>query len=799
MHFVNEFTALIHSCHIYSLSENVSCSSPFFEILAVLDGAAVFSPLTSPLEEKDVFLLPPGINTAVCPDVKCTLLRLSLAPEQLLDILDDAALFSKPVFFNDDRTLFSQMISYSLFTCSPDCGDTFQSASLLLPMIGQLKKSCPPTYTAISDTAKITLKQQQFLKNILQYVQENFRDEISLSEAAIHFNVTPQYFASFFKKFMHQTFHQYIQGVRCEKGGCYLKYTSLSAEKVCQKVGLNQSTLLTDLMRKAEVPIETFDMDSQFGNPISPDAAMELLSKYKSCTPPASFLDHTADIITADSTVYSPFSDSFRRLINLGYATDFSDILVFRQLMRAQDEIGFTYGRICRLFDLTAEYSIGGRTIYDYNRIFRLLDVMVNHKMMPFLELSNKLFRIHLSLLEVVPVNLIKDSVAYYDKIVEILPDFIRACINRYGQDCVNQWKFEISYTNYDFAESAENFPLMKYVRYFRKIKEIIKSFSLHCQIGGPGFNYWQNTQRLSEILSIFQANQALPDFVTAYIYPLTRDDADASLSSDENLTLKRFSAIRDLTQKQYPKMEVWITEFNSNLSSRNLLNDSSYQAAFLAKTLSAASDIGIHALGYYLLTDVPLRYVDSLDLLFGGWGLFSDCDIPKPSYHTYSLFAKLGSFLLKYQKNLLLTCNSDCSFQCLLFHYEHIAPAFLAKNVGIRDIGSPDTLFCSSAPETKEILIEHARPGTYLVKEYIISDTKSNLLKEWSNIDFLTPSKAPDVLALKTSSQLIPKLHTIEVKPQKPLTFSATLKHQEVRLLMIDLVSTLNRLQEVK
>lgn len=66
-------------------------------------------------------------------------------------------------------------------------------------------------------------------------------------------------------------------------------------------------------------------------------------------------------------------------------------------------------------------------------------------------------------------------------------------------------------------------------------------------------------------------------------------------------------------------KTELWITEFNSNLSSRNLINDSSYQATFIAKTILAAARQKIRGAGYYLMSDEPLRYADTAKFLFGG------------------------------------------------------------------------------------------------------------------------------------------------------------------------------------
>jgi beta-xylosidase len=478
----------------------------------------------------------------------------------------------------------------------------------------------------------------------------------------------------------------------------------------------------------------------------------------------------------------------WNRLINLGYAQDFSNVKIFHQLTYTQREIGFSYGRICRLFDLVSQYSIGGKSIYDYNQIFQILDIMVENRMLPFLELSNKLFRIHLSAKENIAKNLVGSTVSYFDQLLEILPDFLRACINRYGQESVNSWRFEISYTIYDFIELSEIFPLSKYIRYFKRLKELIKTYAPECQVGGPGFNQWNNPQLLTKIYEMMQAAQATPDFLTAYIYPLTSDGADASISSDEDLAIKRIKEISEITKSLNPKHDLWITEFNSNISSRNLLNDSSFQSEFLAKNLSQSCGLDIEALGYYMLFDVPLRHSDSLDMLFGGWGLFTDSGIPKPSYHAYHMFSMLGKHLLYAHKNFLITADSSSSFRFLFFHYEHINPAFTGRNIQIEDFETDGAFFISTNPDYWEIRVNDTSEGTYLVKEYVISDSRSNLLFLWKQMNLITVSRPENISVLKQNSSMLPKLTTLEVDHSGQLNYQISLRRREVKLVTIDL-----------
>lgn len=52
------------------------------------------------------------------------------------------------------------------------------------------------------------------MEEILQYIQQNYRDTLSLQETAATFHVSPEYFCRLFKKHTGQTYLQYINAIR---------------------------------------------------------------------------------------------------------------------------------------------------------------------------------------------------------------------------------------------------------------------------------------------------------------------------------------------------------------------------------------------------------------------------------------------------------------------------------------------------------------------------------------------------------------------------------------------------------
>jgi beta-xylosidase/AraC-like DNA-binding protein len=793
MNPIFEIQSFIQSANLYLLNKTETLPVHGLDLITILRGSMTMKEPSICCGPKDCLILGPGNLINVTSDDECLFLKVSLRPECILDTMfQESMLSSSAKFLSSFEQIHPILLDYAKVYLSGQTLNQYRLSALTLQLLDLLARdsSLVPGLPDVSRQKECS-KQELLVERVTSYLEENYKENPGLSKTAAFFSITPQYLSSLFQKYFNQTFQNHLKGVQCRQGALYYRYTDLELHEICEKVGLTSPDALKEYFNLEGIkkPVIFGSFSSSFMKPLSPESSLLSFRQIKSGqTPPQEKPVRVYEVIETTVLKSREVPGFWNRLINLGYAQDFSNVKIFDQLKETQREIGFSYGRICRLFDLVSQYSISGRSIYDYNQIFQILDIMIENRMLPFLELSNKLFRIHLSAKENIAKNLVGSTVSYFDQLLEILPDFLRACINRYGQESVNSWRFEISYTIYDFIELSEIFPLSKYIRYFKRLKEIIKTYAPECQVGGPGFNQWNNPQLLTKIYEMMKAAQAAPDFLTAYIYPTTSDGADASISSDEDLAIKRIKEISEITKSLIANHGLWITEFNSNISSRNLLNDSSFQSEFLAKNLSQSYGLDIEALGYYMLFDVPLRHSDSMDMLFGGWGLFTDSGIPKPSYHTYHMFSMLGKNLLYAHKNFLITADTNSSFRFLFFHYEHINPAFTGRNIQIEDFETDGVFFISTNPDYWEIRVNDATKGTYLVKEYVISDSRSNLLFLWKQMNLITVSRPENISVLKQNSSMLPKLTTLEVDHSGQLRYQISLRRREVKLVTIDL-----------
>lgn len=796
MHF-SMLNKYFSACDMLLFSNTCSYFPAEPEIIAVIEGTVSLTSDIVPLKTGSIAFIPPSENIFEIHE-HCIILRIRLNPQSLLHEFPMLFEFPQKIcVIKNTENLFASMINYArsvwLGYNSP-----FRTPTLYFYILDILDKnivhSAEQSLTVhVSDI--LSEKQSDFVRQLIQFANNHFMENIGLSDVSACFHKTPQYIAGIFKRGTGMTFRNYLLTLRAKKALAYIKYTELSVEETSAIVHLKQHDFPAQQSTSAPKRISRHIARNGYAI-LNAATALTYTTNTVSNTDPYTEISNQYTVTIGQPTGGALYP-VWKQLINLGYAINFDNSQMFHQLIKIQENIGFRYGRICRIFDLITSYRKGKHILYDYNRIFRIFDALVKNHMYPFIELGNKRLRIQLTLLESLIPDIPETFHEYFEFLLKILPGFICACINRYGYDSISNWKFEISAPSYESVDENVDFSIKLYIEYFNRIKNCIHKYVPECQVGGPGFNDWGSPELFKNFLTSLRSDSVEFDFLTAYLYPLYKKESSMKLSGDPDLLEHRMNTLQHIISHEYPQMQLWITEFNSNLSSRNFLNDSSYQAAFITHTLFAAIRQKISALGYYLMSDTPLRYADTLDMLFGGWGLFTDTSIPKPSYHTWYMFSKLGTHIAAKVKNCIITATSPTNYQCILYHYENLSSNYVENNVEKTDFLSPDQLFIHIASDYWELIFNNLPSGYYLIKEYCISPDCGNILFEWYNLHFLTPVKNEDIELLRRLSDLHPSLSCVKVTDDSPLFLHQTLSRQEIKLITLDYFEPLDNYSE--
>ena len=87
---------------------------------------------------------------------------------------------------------------------------------------------------------------------VLQYIAQHFREDISLSDVAAVFGLSPNYFSSLFKKKTGRNFVHYLAALRIEEGKRLLLETSMTVREISAATGYYSASFFIRSFKKSE-------------------------------------------------------------------------------------------------------------------------------------------------------------------------------------------------------------------------------------------------------------------------------------------------------------------------------------------------------------------------------------------------------------------------------------------------------------------------------------------------------------------------------------------------------------------
>lgn len=102
------------------------------------------------------------------------------------------------------------------------------------------------------------LKGSMYLKEILLYVEENYRESISQKEVANQFHFTQQYFSRYFKKYMGKTFTEYLMWYRVQRARNDLLESNKRMVDIAMENGFSEERRFVAAFKKfyGETPLQ---------------------------------------------------------------------------------------------------------------------------------------------------------------------------------------------------------------------------------------------------------------------------------------------------------------------------------------------------------------------------------------------------------------------------------------------------------------------------------------------------------------------------------------------------------------
>jgi len=97
----------------------------------------------------------------------------------------------------------------------------------------------------------IKTQERTEIEAVKTYIEQNFREPVSLNEAAMHVSLSPSYLSSIFKKQTGHAFMEYLQQIRIEEAKKLLKTTDWDILRICLESGFRNQSHFNRAFKKA--------------------------------------------------------------------------------------------------------------------------------------------------------------------------------------------------------------------------------------------------------------------------------------------------------------------------------------------------------------------------------------------------------------------------------------------------------------------------------------------------------------------------------------------------------------------
>jgi xylan 1,4-beta-xylosidase len=342
-----------------------------------------------------------------------------------------------------------------------------------------------------------------------------------------------------------------------------------------------------------------------------------------------------------------PFPHFWEKMFGSGRA-----ILTLRESYRndlrdVKQITGFEYVRFHAIFhDEVGAYDedAEGHPVYNFSYVDQIYDGLLSNGVRPFVELS------------FMPKKLASDKDALHafwykqnvsppkdwDKWDDLITQFTKHLVDRYGIDEVSQWYFEVwNEPNIDFWVGDPK--QTTYWQLYDHTALTLKQVSPRLRVGGPATAQaaWADA-----FIRHCAENKVPVDFVSTHVYG--NDTSKDVFGTDETIPRDRMvcravKKVHDQIQSStMPSLPLIWTEYNASYANEPAVTDSIYMGPWMADTIRQCDGL-TDMMSYWTFSDVFEEQGVVKQPFYGGFGLIAAGSFPKPAYNAFKLLHGLG------------------------------------------------------------------------------------------------------------------------------------------------------------
>lgn len=601
------------------------------------------------------------------------------------------------------------------------------------------------------------------MNEILNYIMAHYQEQVTLQELADKLYLSNAYLSKYIKRNFGLSFLKLVNNIRMEHAMGELIYSDKSIIKIAMDNGFSNLAGFNRTFKELynQTPAEyREEMQQKVERPRqeeNPKEIMERVEQYltQSRIHAPDEADLTVSTIECDVRKEICFERNCKRMINIGPAEALLQYDIRDQLLSLKKSLGLKYVRFWNLLsDEMMIFLDENKTKYNFSRIDKLFDFLVQNGIRPYIELGFKAKEVYQNIHK----RLIDTDNKYQLKIIEknkvFLEELILHLVKRYGIEEVKHWVVELEKNSImrSFVEPE------KYFDSFEIIYGIFKNYVPEMRIGGAGFCLNYPEEDLRTILQKWKKRKIQPDFVSLYSYPYIMDEklleaGRNSYASDRNYLRNQIREAKEIMDEVGIRAELHVTEWSNTLSNRNVLNDGCYKGAYVMRNLiqnTGEADL----IGYWLGSDIFSDYYDAKRILHGGCGILTKDAIRKPVYYALKFMASLGGRYLGINENAIVSYTERKQISICCHNYKHFNFRYYLIEEDEIEIERQAGMYEDNEKLQMTFRFKNLNDGKYQVKICSVNEEFGNIQTEWKKMGYYNELTLEELNYLREVSQ---------------------------------------------
>lgn len=793
-----------------------------YEILYILENSCsiIIDGKTSMLNEDDVILINPYSLHSISAKESAVILALQIDFTKELDPTIETNVsfqMDSSTDHSKDYSWIKKLMAEMVKVHSENSANTeIRIHSLALGLYFELITNFKSTKQTLASE-----KQATKFEEIISYLKENYKEDISLNSLAEKFSFSPAYLSRLFDKSIGMTFKDYLSEQRFYHAETLLFNSSLSIDEIAEESGFNNTRSFVSMHKKMykELPSKTRKKSTSPVNEEKNDNSsfyqdfekssylaklFEMLENGPALSSPLSHAGTVSKIYEVDfQAKLALLKHTFKNFCAVGRASDLLREDIRTMLRQMQQEIGFHYIKFHGLFDdALSVYSINnrGKEIFNFSSLDKIFDFLLSIDLKPLVQLSfmpEAMAKYKDKTVFHVP--LITSEPLYLEKWVELVQKFTLHVLTRYGKKEVESWLFSL------WNEPETNTKMFGFIdfhsfnKFYIATFDAVKAIDSDIRFGSPSIVSWTLTKGtfIEDLLK--EMNPRVPDFIHVNYYPMSQlglifkdaiEGDGIKMDIDPDAMKKEVAKIKEkqeyFTSLTGIHLPIYITEWNSTTSHRSLVNDTAYKGAYIVKNLIDVYD-ELDGYAYWSMSDTIFEVPEYTALFHGGHGLFTRNGIKKPPYYGMSFLAQLKDELIFKGDELIVSEGEDDNVVAVMSNYIHVNDLFAAGQLST--LPNEKRYDAFQAQTSKDVFIRFTNmpEGTYRLEEEYVNRTHGSVFDQWMKMtNGLEPPDEECEKMLKIECHPSYRLNEAKVGKDGILKYEVTLQPHEIRLLKI-------------